>query len=189
MHRAVENALQVHEEASADFHRLFGRRYGAFEEYRMEDAEIVLVMTGSFSTKGKSAVNRWRDQGRKVGLLRLRLIRPRPTAALAQALSGRKAVGVIDQNISPGLGGILYQEVAAVLASIADRPGVVRSFIGGLGGKDIGQAEFDRVLESLAEEQPGDQPSQPELLFTASEWEQVRKVLSIAGKSVEEASP
>ena len=189
MHRAVENALQVHEEASEEFFRLFGRRYGAFEEYRMEDAEKVIVMTGSFSTKGKSAVNRWRDQGRKVGLLRLRLIRPRPTAALAQALSGRRGVGVIDQNISPGLGGILYQEVAAVLASTADRPGVVRSFIGGLGGKDISQAEFDRVLESLDEGKSGGHDPQPELLFTASEWKQVRKVVAIAGKPVDETTP
>jgi len=60
MHRAVENALQVHQEAAEDFERLFGRRYGAIEEYRMEGAKTVLVMTGSFSTKGKAAVNRWR---------------------------------------------------------------------------------------------------------------------------------
>lgn len=189
IHRAVENALQVHKEVSEDFSRLFGRRYGAFEEYRMENAETVLVMTGSFSTKGKAAVNRWRDQGHKVGLLRLRLIRPRPTAELAQILSGRRAVGIIDQNLSPGLGGILYQEIAAVLTNTADRPSVVRSFIGGLGGKDISQAEFDRVLEALDEAQPQAQALHPELLFTTGEWNQVKKVLAAAGKSVEGAAP
>ena len=187
MHRAVENALQVHEEASDEFYRLFGRRYGPFEAYRMDDAETILVMTGSFSTKGKSAVNRWRDQGRKVGLLRLRLIRPRATEALTQVLSGRKAIGVIDQNISPGLGGILYQEVAALLVNASDRPRVVRSFIGGLGGKDISQAEFDRVLEVLDTVKPSGQDSQPELLFTASDLQQVRKGLAVAGKSIKEA--
>lgn len=189
MHRAVENALGVHEEAAEDFFRLFGRRYGAIEEYRMEGAKTVLVMAGSFSTKGKAAVNRWRDQGHKVGLLRLRLIRPRPTLELAQALSGRWAVGVIDQNLSPGLGGILYQEVAAVLANVADRPRVVRSFIGGLGGKDISTAEFDSVLKTLQETEPGEQSLQPELLFTAGEWEQVKKVLAVAGKPVEGSTP
>ena len=177
----------MHQEASADFERLFGRRYGAIEEYRMDGATIVLVMAGSFSTKGKAAVNRWRDQGHKVGLLRLRLIRPRPTLELAQALSGRWAVGVIDQNISPGLGGILYQEVAAVLANVADRPRVVRSFIGGLGGKDISSAEFDRVFKALEETGSCEGPFEPELLFTSGEWQQVKKVLSVAGKSVEEA--
>jgi pyruvate ferredoxin oxidoreductase alpha subunit len=189
MHRAVENALQVHLEAEEDFERLFGRRYGAIEEYCMEGARVVLIMAGSFSTKGKAAVNRWRDQGHKVGLLRLRLIRPRPTLELAQALSGRWAVGVIDQNISPGLGGILYQEVAAVLANVADRPKVVRSFIGGLGGKDISTVEFDRVLKALEDTEPGDQPLQPELLFTAGEWQQVKKVLAVAGKPVEGVTP
>ena len=188
MHRAVENALEAHAQASEDFYRLFGRRYGAIEEYRIEEAESVLVMAGSFSTKGKAAVNRWREQGRKVGLLRLRLIRPRPSVALAKALAGRKAVGVIDQNISPGLGGILYQEVAAVLATTTDRPPVVRSFIGGLGGKDISQAEFDRVLEALDEGKGEGQDVQPELLFTASDWKQVRKAVAIAGKPVEETT-
>ena len=188
MHRAVENALQVHKEAAEDFERLFGRRYGAIEEYRMEGAKTVIVMAGSFSTKGKAAVNRWREQGHKVGLLRLRFIRPRPTAELAQALSGRWAVGVIDQNISPGLGGILYQEVAAVLANVADRPKVVRSFIGGLGGKDISPAEFDRVLEALEETGTGEVSPEPELLFTSGEWQQVKKVLTVAGKTVQETT-
>lgn len=189
MHRALENVLQVHEEAEGDFRRLFGRGYGLIEHYRMEGAKIVLVMAGSFSTKGKAAVNRWRDQGHKVGLLRLRVIRPRPTLELAQALSGRVAVGVIDQNISPGLGGILYQEVAAVLANVADRPRVVRSFIGGLGGKDISTAEFDCVLKRLEETEPGEQLFQPELLFTTSEWQQVQKALAVAGKPVEGPLP
>ena len=185
MHRAVENALEVHEEVAEDFYRLFGRRYGALEEYRMEDAETVLVMAGSFSTKGKAAVNRWREQGRNVGLVRLRLIRPQAAAELARSLTGRKAVGVIDQNISPGLGGILYQEVAGALASTLEPPPVMRSFIGGLGGKDISQAEFDCVLEVLDEAKPGDGPVSCELLFTDTEYQQVRTALSVAGKPVE----
>jgi pyruvate ferredoxin oxidoreductase alpha subunit len=185
MHRALENALVVHEEVAEEFYRLFGRRYGALEEYRMEDAETVIVMAGSFSTKGKAAVNRWREQGRKVGLVRLRLIRPQQAAELARSLAGLKAVGVIDQNISPGLGGILYQEVAGALASTSERPQVMRSFIGGLGGKDISRAEFDRVLEVLDQAKPGDDPVSCQLLFTDAEFQQVRTELSVAGKPVE----
>ncbi|MDH4361307.1 MAG: pyruvate synthase, partial [Nitrospirota bacterium] len=149
----------------------------------------VLVMAGSFSTKGKAAVNRWREQGRKVGLVRLRVIRPQPAAALARLLTGRKAVGVIDQNISPGLGGILYQEVAGTVASARERPPVMRSFIGGLGGKDISQAEFDRVLEVLDEAKPGDGPVPCELLFTDAEYQQVRTALSVAGKPLGGKAP
>lgn len=184
MHRAVDNALIVHEETAEDFSRLFGRRYETIEMYHMEDADTVLVMAGSFSTKAKSVIDAWRTQGHKIGLLRLRLIRPRPTLALARALAGRHAVGVIDQNLSPGLGGILFQEVAAVLANVPDRPRVVRSFIGGLGGKDISQAEFDRVLHVLEESTPGEQAYEAELLFTASDWEEVKTMLAMAGKQV-----
>jgi pyruvate ferredoxin oxidoreductase alpha subunit len=186
MHRAMENALVVHEEAATDFHRLFGRRYGALDEYRMEDAETVLVMAGSFSTKGKAAVNRWREQGRKVGLVRLRLIRPQPVAELVRALSGRKAVGVIDQNLSPGLGGILYQEIAGVLAVTPQRPQVMRSFVGGLGGKDISQAEFDHVLAVLDKAKSEDGPAPCQLLYTDTEYRQVRTELHVAGKPVED---
>ncbi len=86
------------------------------------------------------------------------------------------------------MGGILFQEIAAVLANTPDRPGRVRSFIGGLGGKDISQAEFDRVLEALDEDKGGAQDIQPELLFTESDWKQLRKAVAMAGKPVKETS-
>lgn len=185
LHRAVSNAIAVHAEAAADFERIFGRRYGTVEPFRLDDAEIVLVMMGSFATKAKAAVERWRSKGRRVGLLRLRMIRPLPTRDIAAALAGRRAVGVIDQNLSPGLGGVLYHELAGTLATAPDRPPILRSFIGGLGGKDIGQGEFDHVLDVLEAAHPDDGPSKPELLFTQTEWEQTRHRLSLAGKSLE----
>ena len=183
LHRAVNNALAVHAEVAADFERIFGRRYGTVEPFRLDDAEVVLVMAGSFTTKAKAAVERWRSQGRKVGLLRLRMIRPLPAAEIAAALTGRQAVGVIDQNLSPGLGGILYQELAGALAMTQNRPPILRSFIGGLGGKDISQTEFDHVLEVLDSARPDDGTREPELLLTRSEWEQIRNRLVLAGKS------
>ena len=189
LHQAVTNALAVHAEAAADFERLFGRGYGAVEAYRLEDAEFVLVMAGSFTTKGKAAVNRWRQQGRRVGLLRLRMIRPRPTADLVAALADRKGVAVIDQNISPGLGGILFQEVAAVFASSPRRPGALRSFVGGLGGKDISPVEFDRVLDVLTGAGPENHSAESELLFTEVEWQQTRNRLSLAGKPIAQVAP
>ena len=124
------------------------------DPYRMDDAEYVLVMAGSFSTKGRAAVDRWRAQGRRAGLLRLRMIRPRPTAALVTALSNRKGIAVLDQNLSPGLGGILFQEVAAALAASSDHRHPLpqlRSFVGGLGGKEISETEFDHLLSRWTE--------------------------------------
>lgn len=183
MHQAISNALEVHEQVADEFEASFGRRYGPVEAYRLDDADTVLVMAGAFASKGKAAVNRWREQGRRVGLLRIRMVRPLPVRQLVAALSGRRAVGVIDQNISPGLGGILYHEIAGVLAGAAERPAVLRSFIGGLGGKDISSAEFDHVLAALDGAQG--EVAEPELLLTESEWRQVDQRLTVAGKPTE----
>jgi pyruvate ferredoxin oxidoreductase alpha subunit len=188
MHRSMENVLDVHAETADAFARGFGRRYGPYEGYRLDDADLVLVMVGSFATKGKAAVNRWREQGHRVGLLRLRLVRPFPVQEVTAALRGRRVVGVIDQNISPGLGGILFHELAAAMAGSSDIP-ALRSFIGGLGGKDIGRAEFDHVLETLLRAQAGDGQIRPELLMTQKEMEQIRQRLETAGKPVEVMMP
>lgn len=180
MHRAVQNAATVHAEAATEFHRLFGRRYTAVEPYRMGDAETVLVMAGSFSTRGKAAVDRWRDAGCRVGLLRLRLIRPFPARDITAALAGRRAVGVIDQNLSPGSGGILYQELAAALFHAGNRPGILRSFVGGLGGKDISDTEFDHIRRVLESASPKDPQPETELLLTGAEWQQIQARLATA---------
>ncbi len=188
MHLAMQNALQVHAEVASDFASHFGRKYGVIEPYRLEDAETVIVMAGSFSTKGKAAVDRWRGAGKKVGLVRVRMIRPWPAAALTAALANRRAVAVIDQNLSPGSGGILFTELGATLANSAARPPVLRSFVGGLGGKDISSAEFDHVLDAVESATPNGRPVEPELLMTAAEWRQVQGRLAAAGKSLEEVS-
>ncbi|MDJ0705673.1 MAG: hypothetical protein QNJ46_20600 [Leptolyngbyaceae cyanobacterium MO_188.B28] len=185
LHRAVENAGPVHAEVSARFQAQFGRPYGAIETYDTDDAETLLVMAGSFATKGKAAVRHWRRQGKRVGLVRLRLIRPLPVRELTEVLSGRRAVAVLDQSLSPGLGGILYHEIAAALAASPQRPQVLRSFIGGLGGKDISQAEFDYLLEELETVKATPYFGQPELLFTERDRARVRQQLALAGKSPE----
>lgn len=187
LHYAVEQAGRVHEEIAGEFAERFGRSYRAVESYRTDGADTVLVMAGSFATKGKAAVNRWRAAGERVGLVRLRLVRPWPADELAVALGGRRAVAVIDQNLSPGLGGIFFHEVAATLATLPDCPPVLRSYIGGLGGKDISQAEFDHVLSSVQSTSVSRGAVRPEFLMTSDEWQQVRSRLETAGKSLVEA--
>ncbi len=184
LHRAMEQVIEVHRETADAFADRFGRRYDVIESYKLDDADLVIVMAGSFATKGKAAVNRWREQGHRVGLLRLRLVRPFPVREVTAVLRDRRAVAVIDQNISPGLGGILFHELAAGLAGASHTP-ALRSFIGGLGGKDISHAEFEHVLTSLLQAEAGDSPAQPELLMTHAELELVQKRLETAGKPVE----
>jgi pyruvate ferredoxin oxidoreductase alpha subunit len=182
MHLAAVNALGVHQDAAAEFERLFGRRYDLVEGYRLDGAEDVLVMSNAFATKGKAAVDAARARGRRVGLLRLRVIRPWPAAAIAQALRGRRAAAVLDQNLSPGLGGILFQEVAAALYHESSRPAALCSFIGGLGGKDVSAAEFESIFAQTEEAGKRAKGVGPVLLYTEGEHREMEQLLDIAGK-------
>ena len=100
-------------------------------------------------------------------------------------LADRQAVGVIDQNLSPGLGGILYHEIASALATRPRRPAVLRSFIGGLGGKDISQSELEHVWTALDAPSSAASDADPAFLFTQEEWQQVQQRLEMAGKPLE----
>lgn len=182
IHLACLNGLEVHEEVAEHFYRIFGRKYHSVEEYRLDDAEYVLVMSNSFATKGKAAVDIMREKGIRLGLLRLRLIRPLPLDDIVASLKGRKGVAIIDQNISPGLGGILYQEIAGALYHEPERPRALLSFIGGLGGKDISPLEFEKVIEDTIEANRGKKVPGVQLLYTEEEWERIEILSKIAGK-------
>ncbi len=179
-HLASLNALSVYDSISTDFASIFGREYPSVESYRCEDATIVFFMIGSFSTKAKFAVDHLRKQGKPIGLIRPRLFRPFPDKAILKALDGKKAVAVIDQNISIGKGGILHTELAAALSAIKDAPLLV-SFIGGLGGRNISREEFFQMAAVAAEAINKGEPPPPRLLYTKEEHEQMRNIQIIAG--------
>ena len=181
MHLAAMNALDVHREAAVAFEQLFGRRYDVIEGYRLDDAEDVLVMTNAFASKGKAAVDAARAVGRRVGLLRLRVIRPWPADAVRRALCGRRAVAVLDQNLSPGQGGILFQEIAACLYHEAPRPRALCSFIGGLGGKNISEGEFQAIFAQAAEAGVLGKGIGPVLLYTEEEHHEMTQLQVLAG--------
>lgn len=178
-HLAAEKALEVYEECVADFHQLFGRDYSSLERYHCEDAEYLFVMMGSFATKAKAAVDRLREAGWPIGLLRPRLLRPLPAAALQQVLAGRRAVAVIDQNLSMGMGGVLYSEVAMSLYG-TERAPLLASFVGGLGGRDIAANEFYEMAKVLRDASESGKAPPPRLLYTQNELREVRKLQAIA---------
>ena len=182
-HLAQQNVLALHETIAEDFAIRFGRHYGLVDAFHLDDADYVVVMSNAFATKGRAAVQRWRAQGKKVGLLRLRVLRPFPAQAIAHTLSGRAAVAVIDQNLAPGLGGITYQEIATALYRETQRPALV-NVVGGLGGKDISDAEFDVVLSDMERAAAGDSITGPRLLYTQAEYDRMRVLLRIAGKEL-----
>lgn len=179
-HLAALAGATVFDEAAQDFQEIFGRAYAPVHRYRSDDADVVFVQMGSFATKAQDAVDRLRAAGVKAGLVRPFLIRPWPGDALRAALKGKKAVVVVDQNISMGMGGVLHSEVAGVLYGHADMPPVLMSAIGGLGGRDIVYAEYAELAhEALGAVASGQTPP-PRLLYTATELREMRKLQAIA---------
>ena len=151
---AMKNARQVILDTAKRFEEMTGRKYGFFEEYRMEDAEYVIVLIGSAAGTCKAAVDRVRERdGKKVGLLKIRVFRPFPEEELAQALRDRKAVAVLDRSeMFSATGGPLGTEVRSALYGAKSQAEVVNYFYG-LGGRDITVEDFEEVyikLEKLA---------------------------------------
>lgn len=185
MHLASLKALDVYKEISGEFKDVFGRDYAPVERYMTDDAEYILIMSNSFSTLGKAAVERARGKGVKAGLLKLRLLRPFPEADIKDAVRGARAVAIIDQNISVGKGGILYSEVSSILCNENERP-LLLSFIGGLGGKNISPDEFEFVMNRMIRAVDTGVVEAPQLLYTESEWKEMEKLRHRAGKSINE---
>jgi pyruvate/2-oxoacid:ferredoxin oxidoreductase alpha subunit len=144
--QAHEQALVNWEEAGSTWGDLTGRRYGLIEEYRTDDAEVVLVACSTPALTARVAINKLRASGFRVGLLRVRVFRPFPADAVRYAVAGKRSVLVLDRNCSFGHHGILHQEIKSALYDLpaADRP-TVRGIVAGLGGRDITPSTIERM--------------------------------------------
>jgi pyruvate ferredoxin oxidoreductase alpha subunit len=148
---ATRRAYTVIEEVYADFRETFGRgpENPWFEEYMMDDAEIVLIGMGTLSLPVKVAIRNLRQQGKKVGLIRLRWFRPFPYEQLARALRHAKAIGVIDRDYSFGSpfgSGVVANEVRAALYNAQHRPPLI-GFICGLGGREVTLEDVNKSVD------------------------------------------
>jgi len=144
---AMEHAHRVILEVAEEFNRKFNRSYGLFAPYRLDDAEVAVVVVNSTAGTAKIVVDRLRDEGLKVGLLKLRVFRPFPARELASALSHLKAVAVMDRSISFGAmdnAGPLFLELAAALALHGVQVPLA-DYVFGLGGRDILPGEIERI--------------------------------------------
>jgi pyruvate ferredoxin oxidoreductase alpha subunit len=186
IHLAAQAAATVFAETAREFETIFGRRYSAVEGYRTDDAEIVFLMIGSFATKAKDAVDRLRAAGRRAGLVRPIMLRPFPADDIIALTKGKKAVAVIDQNLSMGMGGILNSEVRGALYGTPGAPPTVSSYIGGLGGRDIGLAEFVAMYDETAHAAETGHTPPPRLLYTEGELREMRKFQAIAAADNQE---
>jgi pyruvate/2-oxoacid:ferredoxin oxidoreductase alpha subunit len=148
---ALQRAKTKLEEIEGEFQRVFGRSYGGqMEEYRCDDADIVLVALGSCVGTAKVMVDRKRDEGLKVGLVKVRLFRPFPRERLITALRGKKAIGVIDRNVCfPwNCGHLLVELKAALMNDLWERIPLL-NFIGGLNGGDITLEHMARAIDTV----------------------------------------
>lgn len=146
---AMKNAKRAILDVAADFERTFGRKYGFFEEYRMEDAEIALVLMGSSAGTAKAAVDELRRAGVKAGLVKIRVFRPFPGEELAAALGHCQAVAVLDKSEGfSGCGGPLFAETASACINLSQRPKMV-DIVYGLGGRDFTVDQAKRVFARL----------------------------------------
>jgi len=151
--QAMLDAPAVIREAIDDYNRIFGRNYSPFiEEYMTDDAEIAFFIMGAHTMTARHAVKHLREQGVKIGLVKLRFVRPWPTQDVADALSKFKAVGVVETSTSYGgamRGGNLLHEVRASLYEVQQRP-LTTSFMAGLGGEMVPLKEFYYMADILS---------------------------------------
>ncbi len=147
--QAMMDAEEIIGDVARRFEELTGRSYGFIEEYRMEDAETAVVVIGSSAGTGKAAVDELRERGVRAGLIKLRVFRPFPAKLIAEALSGVKAVAVMDKTDSfSGNGGPLFSETRSALYDRKERPLMV-NYIYGLGGRDVTVDHFFEVFDAL----------------------------------------
>ncbi|MBR3255562.1 MAG: pyruvate ferredoxin oxidoreductase [Clostridia bacterium] len=149
--QAMRNAKNVILEVSKDFEKTFGRKYGLFEEYKLDDAEIAIVCMNSTAGTTKFVVDSLREKGIKAGLLKIRVYRPFPGEEVANALSKMKAVAVLDKSDSlNGIGGALFTDVtSSMFTNNVQVPTV--SYIYGIGGRDTTAKQIESVYSDLQE--------------------------------------
>ncbi len=155
---SMDSVKKVAAEVDREFTREFGRGYGIVEAIMVEDADIVLVTAGSITSTARMVIRDLRNQGRKIGLLKIRLFRPFPVEAVGAALKGKERIAVIDRNISLGSGGIFCQELRAALIHSLDHPHTY-SYIAGVGGTDVTPEVIQKIVfDALNRKKPTDAP-------------------------------
>ncbi len=152
-HLGILNASKIIGEAEERFAKIFGRRYtGLTESYRTEDADYILITLGSLSGLVREVVDELRKEGSRVGLLRLRYLRPFPNEEIAATVKNAKAVAVLEKDISFGNEGTVYTNVNSALQKAKLRiPS--SDYIGGLGGRNISKEEIQIIFDELEQQQ------------------------------------
>ncbi len=143
---AMENVKKVFPKVAEEFYKISGRKYDYVEPYKMDDAEYVMIALGSTNSTIKYVVDWLREEGHKVGALKIWMFRPFPKAQIQRYLNGRKAVVVLDRSASFGAEAPLYEAVKSALYNTTLKP-QMGSYVYGLGGRDILAGDIRKAFE------------------------------------------
>ncbi len=144
----MENAFKVLKMIDGEFSAVGRREYSFVEEYRLKDADIVIVVMGATAGTTKAVVDELRVIGIKAGLLKIRLFRPFPAQEIKKAMSNAKKVAILDKAMAPGARGALSNEIRAIFSGKKNAP-KFQDYIYGLGGRDISPKDIKKVYSEL----------------------------------------
>ena len=154
---AMKRSKKVILDVAREFEALTGQSYGFFEGYRLDDAEYAVVAIGSVCGTTKDAVDRMREKGLRVGLLKIRVFRPFPAEEIAEALKNCRAIAIMDRSEGyNAVGGPLGAEVTAALYHAKSQANVV-NIMYGLSGRDVRVSDMEEVFDNLVKLGDGEQ--------------------------------
>ena len=154
---AMQRVPAVLEEHRANFATVFGRSVsGAVSAYRTEDADRILIASGTIATTLRDKIDEWRERGEKVGMIRIKLFRPFPSREILERCRNAARIGVLDRNYAAGSGGIFWQEVRAALQGQSEIP--VQGYLVGVGGSDVVPETVEEIVQDLSDREQVSDP-------------------------------
>ncbi len=157
-HSAILSSVEAIKRVDIEFGEFFNRRYGGLvEEYCCNDAEVVLITLGSITGTARAVTDRMRNEGRRVGLLKIRYMRPFPVDELIRVCENIRRVGVVDKDISFGYEGTVFTNVNSALYRMSNPPETM-NFICGMGGRDVSKEHIEEMFLLLLKDSGLKQP-------------------------------
>jgi pyruvate/2-oxoacid:ferredoxin oxidoreductase alpha subunit len=156
--QAMARVPEVYEECRAEFEKVFGRDSGgAIQTYQVENAETVIIASGTIATTARELVRRRREAGEKLGLIKIKLYRPFPEEEIRRACRSARKIAVLDRNYAAGQGGIFWQDTRAAFQGRRDDL-LIQDYLTGICGGDVTPAMLEEVLSDLAARGRADKP-------------------------------
>ncbi len=158
--KAMNNAKKVIKEVDEEYGKLFGRKYGGLIQcINCEDAKYFAVSMGAWSGDLIEAVNKLREDGYPIGVIRIRFCRPFPYEDIWEKVKNSKGILVFDRSISYGAWGPLFTDLITGLYHYTNNLPIISNVVAGIGGVNITYNDFTKLLTSFIESiEKGDKP-------------------------------